>query len=141
MGTEPTQMNDQLKLAQDFVNKMASVHEEAWLVLEKVVAEMKKYYNRRQWPDTLQVGDLVYLSTKDLSMDWPSKKLDYKQVGPFPILKKHGHSYELKLPASYKVHLVFLVVKLSLVQPDEWECPHPCVILKVWDPVTGELIN
>ena len=48
MGTEPTQMNDQLKLAQDFVNDMASVHEEAWLVLEEVVAEMKKYYNRRQ---------------------------------------------------------------------------------------------
>ena len=33
-------------------------------------------------------GDLVLLSTKNISSTRPSKKLDYKKIGPFKVLKK-----------------------------------------------------
>ena len=64
---------------------------------------------------------MVYLNTKDLRTDQPSTKLDYKQVGPFNILKKHGHlSYELKLPKMFKIHPVIPTVKLSRAKEDKW---------------------
>ena len=142
MGIEPSRTSGQPKPAQDFVNEMASIFEETESALREAAAEMKKYYDAKRRPDDLKVGDLVYLSTKDLSTDRPSKKLDYKQVGPFPIVTKHGRlAYELKLPRSYRIHPVFPAVKLSKAHQDEWDRPRPKVTLKVRDPTTGEFIN
>jgi len=53
------------------------------------------------------VGDKVWLSTKHIKTQRPSKKLDYKWIGPFKVLKKHGISCKLSLPESIKIHDVF----------------------------------
>ena len=53
-------------------------------------------------------GDKVWLSTANIKTQRPSKKLDYKQIGPFEILGKIGPtSYKLKLPDSIRIYPVF----------------------------------
>jgi hypothetical protein len=61
------------------------------------------------------VGDSVWLSTKNLKTDRPSKKLDYKMIGPFKITKAFGNAYTLDLPAHMKIHPTFHV---SLLRKD-----------------------
>lgn len=52
-------------------------------------------------------GDLVWLSTRHVNTERPSKKLDDKMIGPFKVLSQHGVSYRLELPSSMKIHDVF----------------------------------
>ena len=92
--------------------------------LKEVVSDMKRFYDRGQQLDDLKVGDKVWLDTQDLRTDCPNKKLDYKQVGPFEKISKHGPmAYKLRLPKMYKVHPIFPAVKLSKAKDDEWEQP------------------
>jgi hypothetical protein len=55
-----------------------------------------------------QPGDKVWLSSRNLRTQRPSKKLDSKNLGPFKVLEKVGAtSYRLQLPASMQIHPVF----------------------------------
>lgn len=60
----------------------------------------------RREPDW-EVGDLVYLATKNLHTDRPSRKLSNPFAGPFPVVRQIGYSYELKIPTSWQIHPVF----------------------------------
>jgi hypothetical protein len=61
-----------------------------------------------------KVGDKVSLSAKHIQMARPSKKLDYKRLGPFKITKViNRNAYRLELPNSMKVHNVFHVSLLD----------------------------
>src|SRR5215831_11099539 len=54
------------------------------------------------------IGDLVYLSTKNLRTRRPAKKLDDKWMGPFEIDRViNARAYHLDLPPSLRVHPVF----------------------------------
>ena len=75
------------------------------------------------------VGDLVLLSSKNLRLPVPKKKMGLKYVGPFRILDAVGsQAYRLALPKQYRVHNVFHV---SLLEPwhgragEELEEPMP----------------
>lgn len=62
---------------------------------------------------------MVFLSTKNIKTIRSSKKLDYQRIGPYKILKKIGsHAYKLQLPPSMKIHPVFHVNLLSLINQD-----------------------
>jgi hypothetical protein len=55
-----------------------------------------------------QPGDKVWLSSRNLRTQRPSKKLDSKNLGPFKVLEKVGAtSYRLQLPASMQIYPVF----------------------------------
>jgi hypothetical protein len=57
-------------------------------------------------PD-FQVGDIVFLSAKDLCTTRSSRKLDWKKMGPFPIKRiVSPYAYELDLPQTMKIHPV-----------------------------------
>ena len=67
-------------------------------------------------------GDLVWLSTKGITMPWdkerPSKKLTAKYYGPFRVVRQTSPvTYELKLPAASNIHPVMHV---SLLKPLKW---------------------
>jgi hypothetical protein len=66
-------------------------------------------------PDLI-VGDKVWLDTRNIRTTRPSKKLDHRRAGPFPIIEKiSSHAYRLGLPLAYKdIHNVFHV---SLLEP------------------------
>lgn len=64
---------------------------------------------------TYNVGDLVLLSTKNLRLAVPKKKMGARFVGPFRIRDAVGsQAYRLSLPTSYRIHNVFHV---SLLEP------------------------
>ena len=59
------------------------------------------------------VSDKVYITTRNWSTDRPSRKIDFKIAGPFPIIKQVRYSFRLELLASMsRLHNVFSSDKL-----------------------------
>jgi len=70
--------------------------------------------HRPHVPD-YQVGDLVWLDTRNWKTQRPSAKLDHLRHGPFKIARKiSSHAFQLELHSSMQVHPVF---HLSLLEP------------------------
>jgi hypothetical protein len=92
------------------VERMKRVTAETEAALNAAAEDMKRYYETRHQPHEFQIEDEVWLNAKDLTTEQPSKKLDYKQLSPFKILRKIDDlAYELKLPTSFKIHPVISV--------------------------------
>ena len=86
--------------------------------LEAAQARMVEQENRHRKDVTYEVGDRVYLSTKNIKTTGPCKKLDYKMIGPYEITSKKGHSYELGLPVGSNIENVFHTSLLRLAAKD-----------------------
>jgi len=57
----------------------------------------------------------VWLEGTNLTTPRPSKKLEFKRFGPFPIISKHGTAYKLAIPPTWKnIHPVFHETLLSV---------------------------
>src|SRR5882672_5393529 len=63
-----------------------------------------------------QVSDTVWLDSQNIKTTWPSKKLDQRFLGPFPIVERvSSHAFQLGLSLALScIHPVFHV---SLLQP------------------------
>ncbi|KAH0606105.1 uncharacterized protein H6S33_003766 [Morchella sextelata] len=60
------------------------------------------------------LGDKVFLSTCHILIKRPSKKFDWKRIGPYSVKRiVNPYAYGLELPRSMKVHPVFHVSLLS----------------------------
>lgn len=103
---------------------------ENWDLIEKSLdlakQQHKRFADRRRGPNLdLQPGDFVYISTKNLRRQQPTKKLAWKYLGPFEIDSCiNDVALRLKLPKNLKhVHPVFhhSLLKKAPV-PDRW---HP----------------
>ena len=55
----------------------------------------------------------MYLSTKNLKVNRPSRKLAAQWLGPFKILEQVGHLYRLDLLKGSRIHPVFAPELLS----------------------------
>ena len=65
-----------------------------------------------------KVGDKVWLSSKNLNVDWPSCKLTEWQLGPFEVIKiMSSNAIKLKLPASFRIHDVINVLQVWPYKP------------------------
>jgi len=81
---------------------------------QKTVDTQAKYYNKKRMSRQYAVGELVWLSSKNVKTKRPSKKLDYKFLGPYRIEETIGtHAYRLNIKDS-NIHPVFHV---SLLEP------------------------
>ena len=80
---------------------MKNVQKEAEGALHKARDDMKHYADHAHAPTPkYQVGDKVWLSTKDLHTTQSSRKLMEKQIGPYPISKIIlPNAVELKIAA------------------------------------------
>ena len=98
------------------VEKLTAMHEEMKTAIESAQKTTSHRLNsKRLKGPTLERGDKVYLSTKNLRSKRPSKKLDHVRIGPFEIEKRTGEvNYRLRLPKKARIHRVFHV---SLLEP------------------------
>jgi len=96
-------------------DKLKELHEEMKTELEFIRNRMKKYYDQKRIEGpTFEEGDMVLLSTKNITTKRQNKKLDYKYIGPYKVTKKISeNNYELDLPPKVKIHPVFHVSLLE----------------------------
>ena len=80
--------------------------------------------SRKSVEDEYKVKDNVWLSTKNIKTERPSKKLDHKMVGPFQIKALVGLSCQLELPTSMKIHDVFHPSLLRKASADPFPGQH-----------------
>ena len=94
---------------------MAQATDEAWAALVKAADSMAHFYDiHRHEAPKYSVGDKVWPSSENIRTTRPTKKLNYKWLGPYTIDQVISHNvYRLKLPASFgQVHPVFSVTLL-----------------------------
>jgi hypothetical protein len=118
MGIEPQRVGKS-EPALEFAERMKKIHEEAQSSLYKAREDMRRYadFHRGQAPE-YKVGDKVWLSTKNLNIDRPTRKLAERQIGPYEITKIiSSNAVKLKLPASFKIHDVINVSRLRPYRP------------------------
>ena len=97
-----------------FTEKMKNIWTETISNLKDTAKRMKKNSENLRVEMKLNVGDLVWLDTEHLRRKRPSRKLDFKRIGPFKIVEKiNDNAYRLKLPEGSLLHDVFNVSKLS----------------------------
>ena len=92
------------------MNRVQHVWNQAKKNLLSSVEKQQKYYNMHHRAVEYRVGDLVLLSSKNLSFKNIPAKLQKKFVGPFEVIEKIGsQAYRLKLPENWSIHDVFHV--------------------------------
>ena len=79
----------------------------------------KSYYDSKHRDVEFQVGDMVWISSKNFPTDYSSSKLNPRYLGPFPILERIGKvAYRIELPSKYTdFHNVFHVSLLVKDRP------------------------
>ncbi|MBW0574325.1 hypothetical protein O181_114040, partial [Austropuccinia psidii MF-1] len=116
--------------------KIQSVQQDVKRELEVAINRFKRYADKsRVVPPVFNLGDMVWLSSKNIKSARPTKKQSEIWLGPFPILKKVStHAYHLKLPSQWKsIHPVFHIsllepVTTSTIPKRHQEPPPPIII-------------
>lgn len=75
--------------AQDVVDRVTELVARARQALAKAQAYQKRAYNSRHRAIEFAVGDLVLLSTRNLTLT-AGKKLGQRKVGPFRVVARVG---------------------------------------------------
>ena len=97
------------------VKELSEVHKLCTQHIQEVNKEYSKYANQhRMEPPEFQVGDWVLLKMSNIKTKRPSRKLDWKQSGPYEVVERINLlGYRLKLPPTANIHDVFHINRLE----------------------------
>jgi transposase InsO family protein len=128
MGHEPPQATRRLPAPQQLDVAKADQFADAMKELTNLLhdelklaqADYANQADRTRFPaPAFQEGDRVWLDTRNLKMDRPSRKLAEKYIGPFKIIKVVSPvTYRLDLPTGMSIHNVFHVNLLRAAGTD-----------------------
>lgn len=122
-GRDPTVPADLVVTQHNEVNKIiqtrAEIERKALEHFTRAQERQKRYADKNRRPMSYEVGDSVWVQTKHINLPVNNtSKLKHKYMGPFKIIRKiNENAYELKLPATSKVHPVFNVSRLRRFVP------------------------
>jgi len=74
--------------ANDVASHLHNVHDRLVENIKKAQDYQAQYYDRKHKPIEFKPGDAVWLNSSNIFTIHPSKKLDWKQLGPFKNLKR-----------------------------------------------------
>ena len=86
--------------------------------LEFVKGRIKEHYDKHRLEGPcLERGDKVYLISRNIRTNRPSKKLDFKKIGPFKVDERvSDNNYRLSLLVTMRLRTyVFYISLLELV--------------------------
>jgi len=121
-----------------YAHWMQTVHDKSRKGLEAAQERMRHYTDPdRKEPPAYQVGDLVMLSGRNVKTRRPSRKLDYKNHGPYQVEKIVSPlAVRLTLPQKWKIHNVFHISLLEPYRTSEYGAPpDPAKILREADDI------
>jgi Integrase zinc binding domain/Chromo (CHRromatin Organisation MOdifier) domain len=123
--------------ADEFASHLRDVHDRLVENVKCTQNFQARHYDPKHKPIEFQPGDLVWLNATNITTTRPSKKLDWKSLGPFKILKRIGlQAYQLELPITMRhIHDVFHVsllepYKSTLIPPHGFPPPLPPLYTK-----------
>ena len=99
-------------IANSMARLIANCMEEVWEFMQKKMtksqAKQAVAANHHQKKlSVYKVGDMVWLSTRNIKTERLLKKLDHKMIGPYKVKELVKSSYQLKLLHIMKIHDVF----------------------------------
>lgn len=118
LGFEPIRPGDRpaTRDAALFAEQMQKIHDFCRTEMLAAQARWEEQTNKTRRPARrYRPGEKVWLNARNIQTLRPTKKLDWKNLGPFVVKQMVGsHACELQLPATMKVHPVF---NLNLLRP------------------------
>jgi hypothetical protein len=106
---------ERVPVALELAKRVRETHDALAARWRYAIEQQARYYDRRHTPRTYSIGDLVLLSTRNLKLRLPSRKLAPRFMGPYRIQDAVGsQAYRLRLPPQMRIHNVFHV---SLLEP------------------------
>jgi len=114
--TESEMISHLIQGKQTKLEEMSQLHEALRNEMMAAPLGQKEFYNLHRKPDlNRQSGNMVWLLLRNIKTARPSKKLDYKKIGPFKILAKIGTSaYKLAVLPLIAIHNTFHIALLEL---------------------------
>jgi hypothetical protein len=110
-----TAQNSITPAAEDYILTVKKTIARARENIIKAQSHQKTQADKHRRDHQFKIDDLVYLSTKNLTLSTPNKKLSPRWVGPFKIVKKiNKDAFELDLQGKFRAHPVF---HSSLLKP------------------------
>ena len=100
------------RIANSMARLIANCIEKVWEFMQEEITKSQAkqvvaancYWKK---PPVYKIGDMVWLSTRNIKTERPSKKLDYKMISPYKVKELIGSSYWLELPHTMKIHDIF----------------------------------
>ena len=134
---DPPRSSHAAPAAEEFASYLHEVHEHLVQNVKHAQDLQAKYYDAKHKPVEFKPGDLVWLNSSNISTTRPSKKLDWKRLGPFKVEKRVGlQAYKLALPASMRhIHDTFHIslldpAKSSPIPPHSFPAAPPAAYIK-----------
>ena len=128
--------NPEQARAHEVAESLQKIHELVRAEMTATQYRQSEAYDRTRRPaPKFEPGDRVWLDARHIKTTRPSRKLDWKRLGPFAVKRAVGsHAYELDLPADIRIHPVQPVSLLDTAAGD----PLPGQIVPPPPPVTVE---